>query len=168
MGNKVVIAIIPPENLTSKGGLIAPEKSLKYIDPAHAAGRANTNRSIYGTDPDEELDDTRDGYFEWRRNDHRYLYIMGVIIGENTTPKHSGVDFGDVVLFEQPASVDFTAFDRLPSVSACGRTEVYLCDSQTTRWIRVPTNAEVAFCPVNNVVCRVMDYATAAKPLEPK
>ena len=166
MGDKVAIAVIPPDCLTSKGGLIAPENSLRYIDPKHAAGRAESRAQAMGFDSVEELEDTSNGYFEWRHNVSEYLYAVGVVIGENVTPKNSVVEFGDVVLFEQAASVDFTAFDKLPNVTCCGRTEVYLCDSQNKRWIRVPLNAEVVFCPADKIDFRLLDFAAVATPQE--
>lgn len=63
--------------------------------------------------------------------------------------------FGDIVLFYQKPSVDWTAFYKLKCASVQGRDsdiEFLITEPTATRWLRIPKYADVTWADLSQVV----------------
>ncbi len=122
-----------------------------------------------------DITDAKDGYWETRKANQFKKFAFGFVIGENLDakiPEYGTADahlpefhrrvvrwmrpaemprLGDVVVCNQRRGVDYTTFLKEPcdTNAAC---EFLITNSDETRWVRVPRNADVTTIPISDVI----------------
>lgn len=123
----------------------------------------------------KDIDDAKDGFWETRRANQYKKFALGFVVGENLDAKipEYGTDdahlpmfhrrivrwtrpaemprLGDVVVCNQNRGIDYTTFLKEPcdTNAAC---EILITNSDETRWVRVPRNADVTTIPISDVI----------------
>lgn len=123
----------------------------------------------------KDIDDAKDGFWETRKANQFKKFALGFVIGENLNakiPEYGTADahlpefhrrvvrwmlpaemplLGDVLIVKQAHAVDYTTFLKEPcdTNAAC---EFLITNSDESRWVRVPRNADVTTIPISDVI----------------